>query len=167
MAGLVGFLEEIETLLTVAHPDIQFGGLGVSEVDEGGAWPRVVWLVPTVAHAAAEKSKPAGRSTAVQILTRGVNVEAHLWCEDLEQLEQLIDDTIAAVHDVSHGSVLFGGEEWPEDDAVEDGLRAIVRFRIDARVRRRRWQQLGADDDSRFTTTQPTDADVDTTNTPD
>lgn len=166
MAGLAGFLKQVEGLIRVAHPRVQLSGLGTSKLDEHGSWPRVVWIVPGAGHVAPEKSKPGGRTDGTQILTRAVNIEGHLWGKDLEQVEALVDDTIAAIHRVGHGSVRFDGETWLPDDVIDDGLVVVVRCSIGARVMARRFEQANATTDTNFTTTKPTGLGVDTTNAP-
>lgn len=166
MAGLAGFLTQVEALLRVAHPRIQFGGIGYKRLDEHGAWPRLVWLIAGAQHGAAEKSKPDGANTAPQILTRRVALEAHVWGKDLEMTEALIDDVIAALYRVAEGSINWNGEEWPEDEIVNDGLVAAVKFSVNARVTRRRFVQTDPTADSQFTTADVTTLDVDTTNAP-
>ena len=126
MAGIQTLLTEIETELRAIHPQLE-ASTGANHIGRHGTPPRIVWVVTTVAHAAAEKPKLAqGRS----VLTRQIEVNAHVWGADLGSLEQLIDDTIVAIHHAAHGSVDFAGEDWIAAEEAHQGQAALLRFHL-------------------------------------
>lgn len=55
-----------------------------------------------------------GGANPKPVWTRSVEVEFHVWGADPDGAESLLNDLIAAIHAVAHGSAQFGGEEWPE-----------------------------------------------------
>lgn len=151
MAGIAKVLSEVQDLLLVVHPRLIFS-IGNREIDRHGSPPRIVWVVLGAGHGAAEKI--AGRNRS--ILTRNVDVIAHVWASDIDELELLVDDTISAVHRVAHGSLAFGGEEWPDTDDASSGLVALLKFSISAPVVERKFVRPVRDEDDRSTLVTPT-----------
>lgn len=150
MAGITQLLASAEQLLSTVHPELQFA-VGERELDRHSTPPRIVWIVNGASHSAAEKIKGSNRS----VLTRGVDVIAHVWATNLETLEELVDDTIAALYRVAHGSIQFGGEEWPATDDAHYGLVALIRFAVSAPVVERKFVHMPRANDDRLVKVTP------------
>lgn len=150
MAGITQLLASAEQLLSTVHPELQFS-VGERELDRHSTPPRIVWIVNGASHSAAEKIKGSNRS----VLTRGVDIIAHVWATNLETLEELVDDTIAALYRVAHGSIQFGGEEWPATDDAHYGLVAVIRFTVSAPVVERKFVHVPRANDDRLVRVRP------------
>lgn len=157
MAGIRTLLSEVEALLRIAYPTLSVG-FGASEVDWHGTPPRIVWIVTGAVHAAPEKPRTRMRS----LLTRRVELVAHVWAADIDQLEALVDDTLVALYRTAHGSIDFAGEDWGEAEDAHHGKAAAVRFSVSAPVIERRFTKADRALDQAVTIGSPDTLDADT-----
>lgn len=145
MAGIAKLLELVVADLCVAYPKL-VTDMGEKAIARQTSPPRIVWVIPGAAHGPAAK---IGRPRS--LLTRHLSVVAHVWGDGLAQLEELVEDTIVAVHKHAHGSVLFGGEDWFTDADVHRGMAALLRMTFDGPVIERRFRKANRDADQRVT----------------
>lgn len=158
MAGIKALLALVETQLRVGYPALTTA-FDAREIDRHGEPPRIVWVVTGAAHAA--PAKIAGRQKS--LLTRRVQVVAHVWAGEVGALEELVDDAIVALHRVAHGCLDFDGEDWLATDDQDRGNVALLRFRVEVPVLERRFALTNRTDDQARTMARPTAIDADTT----
>jgi hypothetical protein len=156
MAGLAALLQDAEELLRVAYPKLQTS-FHENTLDRQSSPPRIVWIIPGAQHSPAQK---VGRPRS--LLTRDVSVVAHVWGTDLAELEALVEDTIGAIHRLTYGSVVFGGEEWPPVDDAHRGISAFLRFTVSGPVLERRFKVANRAADQNVTRATVTTLDADT-----
>lgn len=127
-------LDEIEKHLLVGYPKLQLAR-GVKAIEQHGSPPRVTWVITGGAHSPAEKvGKPKS------LLTRDLNLIAHVWAADVDALDELVNDTLVALHRVCHGSYRPLGEDWIPDDVSHQGAVALVRVVVSGAVLERRFK---------------------------
>lgn len=135
MPLISALLTQLEVALRSTYPKITFG-LGEKDLDRQDlAPPRVVWILTTVKHAAADKQKTNPR----RLLTREVSIIAHCWAADdasaatplthLDACEAMVHDLIVAIHRAGWGTgIRLDGEEWMQSKHINLGHAALVTF---------------------------------------
>lgn len=105
--------------------------LGLEHALAHGSPPRIVW-------APARRGETIGPAVKLganprSLRTRNAVFEAHIWGEDLDATETMLNDVVAAVHAVIYGNYQASGVEWFGKDGalVVHGWVAVVSFTVE------------------------------------
>jgi hypothetical protein len=140
MAGkITDLVAELQTALAALHAGVVFG-FGAKDLDVHASPPRIVWVPTSVQHQAPEKRT----TNPVAILTRRVQMVAHVWGADYDDTEAMVHNLLVRLRATAWGSIEMLGEEWIQPDNIDHGHAALVTFALSLPVHKRTYQTVQA-----------------------
>lgn len=117
-------------------------GLGEDKLADADVPPRVIWVPLGGRTTTATKSGGDGVRNPGALWSRTVQLNAHIWADDITAAEALAGHLVAAMHFVICGSYSVTGETWDTKGATDEGVLCIIEFQLRMPFTRERLAQV-------------------------
>jgi hypothetical protein len=106
-------------------------GLGEKAKFKSEAPPRIVWVPLQGPARRARQAGGDGLSNPNQLWERDLVCQARIWHDDIQQVEDLANHFVAALHDVlSSAAHKVIGEDWNTSSDLQRGTQMILTFSL-------------------------------------
>jgi hypothetical protein len=118
------------TLADVGSGRVPSFGLGQGEVANMDTTPRVIWVPMGGPISVANKNGGDGMRNPGALWHRTVQVNAHIWADDVTEAEVLANHLVAALHWVAVGSYAVTSETWDTKGTTDEGVLLVLEIQL-------------------------------------
>ncbi len=106
-------------------------GIGKRALVDAGSYPRITWVPTRGPHDG--KGLGKGMTSNPRALTiRHLQIEAHVWGEDIDSTEELARHLVAAVQGAGLATIFKPiGEAWDTESNTQSGELCVVTFEVE------------------------------------